>query len=402
MFQSVGLMRGCSSIVSAVPIYEMAGHHSSRILLHSFIWALIAVGNALPMGVPAVPRRVRVDGRRFVEAATNATIVLAGPNVVVKGPPYLPSTSGQSICNDVVDDDCSAHGNCTSCTTFNQADVMHLKSLGWNVIRLGVVWAGAQPSDSDHLDPSFLNRLHSVLDLTDAAGIHVVLDNHGDMTGSAGCGNGVPMWFQQKAAGDLVGKPLQTAFPFDLVPQLRIDNIPGFASCGSDNSSAWGAHAGDANYNLLNECCQAMNSGGNPGALGYTTMSQRTFNYMIEEGAGRDDFVRFWRLMAEAVRQHPSAFACELMNEPMSISRRRMFDTWRAAAEAINSVVPDMSVAICDVGEGAVIPAWITQFFGGAEDMSYATLEWIKHSSTLFYAWHWYLGPPNVTTVCLC
>lgn len=139
-----------------------------------------------------------------------------------------------------------------------------------------------------------------------------------------------------------------------------------------------------------------MNSRGNPGGLGYTTISQKTLNFLIDEGVGRDDFVRFWRLMAEAVALHPSAFACELMNEPMTIARRRMFDTWRAAAEAINSVVPDMSVAICDVGEGAVIPAWVTQFFDGGEEISFSTLEWIKRSKTLFYAWHWYKNPLSI------
>jgi len=35
----------------------------------------------------AVPRAVRVDGQQFVLAETNASVVLAGPNVVVKGPP---------------------------------------------------------------------------------------------------------------------------------------------------------------------------------------------------------------------------------------------------------------------------------------------------------------------------
>ena len=37
-----------------------------------------------------------------------------------------------------------------------------------------------------------------------------LLDNHGDMVGSAGCGNGVPMWFQQKAAPDLIGKKVRS------------------------------------------------------------------------------------------------------------------------------------------------------------------------------------------------
>ena len=63
----------------------------------------------------------------------------------------------------------------------------------------------SQSRDEDALDPVFLEKLHAVLDLTDANDIHVILDNHGDMVGTAGCGNGVPMWFQQKAAPELIG-----------------------------------------------------------------------------------------------------------------------------------------------------------------------------------------------------
>ena len=42
-----------------------------------------------------------------------------------------------------------------------------------------------------------------------------MLDNHGDMVGSLGCGNGVPAWFQRKAPGveELLGKPLETHLP---------------------------------------------------------------------------------------------------------------------------------------------------------------------------------------------
>tara|TARA_B110001452_G_scaffold18905_1_gene15323 strand:+ start:27 stop:758 length:732 start_codon:yes stop_codon:yes gene_type:complete len=208
------------------------------------------------------PRSVRIDGQRFVLSATNATIVLGGPNVVVKGPPYMPSVAGDTICDDTPQDPdrgdaCAATGTCKSCSTFNEADVAHIKSMGWNFIRLGVVWAGAQPRDEDALDPDFLSRLHAVLDLTDAHGIHVMLDNHGDMVGSAGCGNGVPMWIQQKAAPELVGKPLHTALPYSLVPSITVSKVGGYEHCGTDEAK-WAAHAGDPNYNLLNECCQAM------------------------------------------------------------------------------------------------------------------------------------------------
>lgn len=62
---------------------------------------------------------------------------------------------------------------------------------------------------------------------------------------------------------------------------------------------------------------------------------------------------------------HPSAIAAELMNEPMTIRRRAMYDAWKDAAEAIMQVIPDMSVAICDIGEGAIIPAWVGEHSPG-------------------------------------
>ena len=47
-----------------------------------------------------------------------------------------------------------------------------------------------------------------------------------------------------------------------MIPSLRIDKEGGYAHCGT-NATKWAAFAGDPNYNLLNECCLAIN-GGNP------------------------------------------------------------------------------------------------------------------------------------------
>merc|ERR1719192_1289972 len=103
-------------------------------------------------------------------------------------------------------------------------------------------------------------------------------------------------------------------------------------------------------------------NGPNPGNLGYSSLAQATMNHMLKPGSGRDDFVRFWRLMAEAVRDHPSAFAAEWMNEPMTIRRKQAYNTWRACGEAVLEVIPDMSVMVSEVGQGAVIPSWVTDF----------------------------------------
>jgi hypothetical protein len=150
---------------------------------------------------------------------------------------------------------------------------------------------------------------------------------------------------------------------------------------------------GDPNYNLLNECCLAMNSP-NPGGLGYTTVNQGTMDYMLEEGPGRDDFVRYWRLLAGEAARHPTAYAAELANEPMSVRRTHMYDTWRACGEAIGAAVPGMGVSVSDSGEGIVEPAWLSKLFPDAL-VSPDTVAWIKSSGNVFLAWHWYGAPSD-------
>jgi len=263
--------------------------------------------------------------------------------------------------------------------------------MGWNTIRLSVVWAGAQPSDDNFLDPEFVKRLHDILELTDDNGIHVMLDNHGDMVGSAGCGNGVPIWFQKKAVPHLIGQPLETNFPYNLI--YPIEDLDGYQFCGT-NISMWNNFSGDPNYNLLNECCQKMNSG-NQVELGFTSISQQTMDYLLQEGPGRDDFVRFWKLLAKEVKDHPSAFGAELMNEPITIRRREAFNTWRACAEAIHEIIPDMSVSLCDTGEGSIIPSWIIEIGGGDILIDDGTMEWIRSSNYLFYAFHYSHTPKD-------
>jgi len=132
-----------------------------------------------------------------------------------------------------------------------------------------------------------------------------------------------------------------------------------------------------------------MNAGGNPGALGFTKIQQKSMNYMIDEGQGRDDFIRYWKLMAEAVADHPSAFAAELMNEPMTLWRPWYMKTWVEVGKAITEVIPDMSVAICDIGEWSGLPSAITKVTGGKEFISREVMDWIENGDNAFYTWHY-------------
>ena len=42
-------------------------------------------------------------------------------------------------------------------------------------------------------------------------------------------------------------------------------------------------------------------------------------DYLAFDGPGRQDVVQYWWVTAEAVKSQPSAFAAELMNEPIII-----------------------------------------------------------------------------------
>ena len=75
-----------------------------------------------------------------------------------------------------------------------------------------------------------------------------------------------------------------------------------------------------------------------------------------------------------------------------------MYQTWRAAATAINAIIPDMSVSVADTGEGTVMPWWLQKLSLASLDIEEDTIQWMKESKTLFYAWHWYGSPNNPET----
>jgi hypothetical protein len=41
-----------------------------------------------------------------------------------------------------------------------------------------------------------------------------------------------------------------------------------------------------------------------------------------------------------------------------------MFNTWRAIATEINTIIPDISISLADTGEGAIVPSWVDEIGG--------------------------------------
>lgn len=126
----------------------------------TMVCGLWLLGSALlTLGESASPRALITKNRSFVDPKTGAVVLLQGANVVMKGPPWLPPVTGDTVCHD-------RWFSNETCRTFNTADALHItKTNGWNFIRLGVVWAGGQPTSEPKLDDAWVSRLHDILDL---------------------------------------------------------------------------------------------------------------------------------------------------------------------------------------------------------------------------------------------
>ncbi|UVO14739.1 cellulase family glycosylhydrolase [Mycobacterium sp. SVM_VP21] len=110
--------------------------------------------------------------------------------MVNKEPPYTPAADG-----------------------FSEEDAIFLAANGFNVVRLGVEWAGVEPQPGVY-DAAYLASIAETVNMLADHGIVTVLDMHQDLyTDLDGAGNGAPAW-----AVDTGGWPhINAPFPFGYV-----------------------------------------------------------------------------------------------------------------------------------------------------------------------------------------
>lgn len=137
-------------------------------------------------GAP-VPRLQR-DGRMLVDQY-GRTVIVHGLNFVWKKAPYAPPDSPEG---------------------FTAADAQWLYDHGFNGARLGVLWAGVNPTAPGVVDPSYFAKWDRVVDLMADKGIWMQFDMHQDMWHETYGGEGVPSWAVKRPA------------PFSLLPYPKV------------------------------------------------------------------------------------------------------------------------------------------------------------------------------------
>lgn len=122
------------------------------------------------------------DGAALLTISSNGTwlttgdgqvVVLHGVNEVYKVGSYLPADSG-----------------------FDDDDAAFLAANGFNVVRLGLIWAGVEPQPGV-IDQDYLASIAQTVRTLADHGIYTVLDMHQDLYSSEFGGEGAPVWATQ-------------------------------------------------------------------------------------------------------------------------------------------------------------------------------------------------------------
>jgi endoglycosylceramidase len=141
---------------------------------------------------------LRAPGGPFLVDRQGRTVLLHGVNLVYKVPPYEVEVTGSGP------------------NVLSAAEARRISELGFDVVRLGVVWKGLEPgratsnapavcapgsprhSGAGQFDTStfdgYLSRLDATIALLARYGIYTLLDMHQDVYNEAFAGEGAPDW----------------------------------------------------------------------------------------------------------------------------------------------------------------------------------------------------------------
>lgn len=76
---------------------------------------------------------------------------------------------------------------------FNEDDAAFLAANGFNVVRLGIIWAAVEPQPGV-FNSTYIASIQRTVNMLAGYGIHTILDMHQDLYGSALGGEGAPAW----------------------------------------------------------------------------------------------------------------------------------------------------------------------------------------------------------------
>lgn len=201
------------------------------------------------------------------------TRIFHGVNAVYKIPPYHPTTSGFDASN-----------------TLSQIDSDNLRSWGFNIVRLGVMWPGMEPNERGSYNQTYIGELQKIVEYLQSNEIYVILDFHQDLWHRKFCGEGVPDYIydmcKSEESADTKDFPLpavNTSYPTDS------DGNPTLDACLSQMFAV---------YYMTEEVGEA-----------FQCLYDNKQNIWA-------DFGNYWKQVALNFKNYDNVLGYELLNEP--------------------------------------------------------------------------------------
>jgi endoglycosylceramidase len=192
----------------------------------------------------AAPTQPLSHAGRWITDAGGRVVIVHGINMVYKLPPYYPAKTG-----------------------FGDDDAAFLARIGFNAVRVGIIWKALEPSPG-HYNNAYVRRIAGTVRALARHGILSLLDFHQDLFNEKFQGEGAPDWAVQD--GGLPNVP-KSGFPTNYL----------------------------LNHALQHAFDQFWANAPGPGGVGLA-----------------DRFAAAWAHVAAAFRRTGSVFGYELFNEP--------------------------------------------------------------------------------------
>ena len=137
---------------------------------------LILRRNTYATSLPPISQRRAITNEQVFVDSHSRQRIFHGTNVVVKGPPWIPDV--HTFSEDI---------------SLTDEDFQLMKTLGFTVIRLGVMWPGVEPTRGKY-NETYLDIVESIITRGEQYGLYFLIDMHQDSMHEYFCGEGFPTW----------------------------------------------------------------------------------------------------------------------------------------------------------------------------------------------------------------
>ena len=219
---------------------------------------------------------------RFILDKHGRYSIFHGGNVVVKLPPYLPIL-------DKFDYQYSLN---------TPHDLETMKRLGFNSVRLGVIWEAVEKAPGVY-DDEYLDKVEQIINTLGENGIYTMVDAHQDVFSRQFCGEGVPYFYVNEMGYDKkCGARALT----------RILDFVGVCKTIEDFNFRF-----DENGLPLIEDCITHNFQDYHFIAGFSSAYR---NFYENRANIQDKFVEFWKKVVTRFKDNEYILGYDLWNEP--------------------------------------------------------------------------------------